>query len=356
MRFPFSFERTIGGAGTALGADVAPVDSTYLVHDNVYVTEIPADQFVSNAAISYKYDGVGPAPSLTASIYVYDGTSAKWFMVNTVAFGLENNDIKFEPIPNLIGALRTTAVDANSTSSSLEFALVVAAAGGEPNGTYTFYMGIDINPSAELATEATLAAISGKLSSPMPVVGSDLDGAVATFPPVLVGGVHRADPSADPVDDGNVGVILINDQRMPVVEDRAYDPVSDADKVIPVWSPPDGWVPEDLSSSLGADGTVTKYIVGLPWTRFSLQFIPAPAAAETIALTIAVSNEDTGDVATQTYTDITNKLVGAASITTEDVINPEFPVRALTWRFTFTVTGWTAGVSAWDAFLVKGEV
>lgn len=183
----------------------------------------------------------------------------------------------------------------------------------------------------------------------------DDDSPVGTTKPVVVGGVYYADPTADTLDDADAGYALLNNQRMQVVEDRVYDAPSDANRNIPVWSVPDGWAPVDLSSSLGADGTVTKYLVMLPANRVSLQFIPTKAAAETIALTLAVSNEDTGDVTTQTYTDVTTDLTGAASITAESVIEPELPISTITLRVQVTVSGWTAGTSAWDLFAVKGN-
>jgi hypothetical protein len=207
-----------------------------------------------------------------------------------------------------------------------------------------------------LGTVTNPIVVSGGGGAGLGVEGLvDDDAAVGATKPVVIGGVYYADPPANPLENGDAGYALLNNERMQVVEDHAYDPVSDANKNIPVWSVPDGWTSEDLSSSLGANGTVVKYVTGLPHKTFSLQFIPVAAVAETIAVTIAVSNEVTGDVMTQTYTDVTSDLTGSVSIAVEKVIDPELPVRAITWRFTFTVTGWSAGTSAWDAFLVKGN-
>jgi len=358
MRFPFKFDRTVGGAGTALGADVVPVDATYLTNDNVYITEVPAHRVINNAALGYKYDGVGPAPTLTATLHVYDGTSAQWFVLDTVTFDLEAGDIQFEPLPHLIGALRAVALDDSSTPTSLELALVVAAAGGEPAGTYSFYIGMDVNPSAEaivnispasgLATEVTLAAAAVSVASLDAKLAVDADGAAATTNPVVVAGQYLSDPSASLLADGAIGRVLIDDEHKLVTHDQAYNDVAAANQVLPVWSQLDGYAAAPLDSSLGANGTVTKYVRMGGYLRWSLLFASTKAAAEEIAVTVAYSNDDVEDATTAVFKDVTKECFNVSKIVDSSAwIAPDAPVACEWLRVQTTVTGWTAGTSSW---------
>jgi hypothetical protein len=182
----------------------------------------------------------------------------------------------------------------------------------------------------------------------------DDDAAVGTTKPLIAGGVYYSDPTADPIDDGDAGYILLNEQRMIVVSDRAFDPTSGANRNIPVWSPPDLWTPEDLSSSLGGDGTVTKYVVMEPNSRWSLQFIPNIVDGETQTLEIAQSNEDTGDVSTATYTDVGSVFFGApGSFTTEKWIEPVGGTACLILRVQVSVSNYSSGTPSWSVFAFK---
>lgn len=419
MRFAFQFNRRVGaGTDPVLGTDTAPTTSADLSGTNVFKTKIAATSMSQRIAIGYQYTGAGSAPALVVQGYIYDGTSETWFTIASLGITVQAGDIAFLPLVHLIDTPQVAGGDPYvSKLDTIEFALVVAVAGGEPDGAYKFFVSSDISAVDDeivvgtvVATEAKqddiitalglvdvagatapgsvptadpldLGAVvqnadpgpytdgrirrlrlddQGRLITTDPnasshVDGVDADDAVVTGNPVLIGGQHRSDPAADTVDNLDVGNALINKQRMLVTEDRAYDSPTDAVRSVPVHSVPDGWVPEDMSSSLGADGTVTKYLVMLPHDRFCLQFIPLPAAAEVITLTVSISNEVTGDVTTQTYTAATVKLFAVASFIAEAIIQPVNPLHVLTVRIQVTVSGWSAGTSAWDLFAVKGN-
>ena len=186
------------------------------------------------------------------------------------------------------------------------------------------------------------------------VEGPDADDTPVTGQPVQVGGVYYADPTADPIDDGDVGYLLINELRMLITESRTYDPPSDADKNIPVWNETDLWTPEDLSGTAGADGTTSYYVALEENSRYSLQYVPAPANDELITVTLHQSNEDDPDITARTYTDITQTFWGVLGFTEESWVETESPTRAKSMRVDVTVSGWTAGTTVWTLYLVKG--
>lgn len=185
--------------------------------------------------------------------------------------------------------------------------------------------------------------------------GADADHAAVTSNPVLVGGVHQADPTASPLHSGDVGQLLINELRMLIQESRTFDASSDADKTIPVWNPTDLWTPEDLSGTRGSDGTTSYYVALEENRKWSLQFIPTEAAAEVITVTVWQSNEDLADITARTYTNVTQTFFGTTGFVDETWIEPEHITQAKSLRFDVTVTGWTAGTSAWDGFFMKGS-
>lgn len=173
------------------------------------------------------------------------------------------------------------------------------------------------------------------------------DAAVGATKPVVIGGVYYTDPTSNPIDDGDAGFLLLNEQRMAIVEDRAYDAPTAADRNVPVWNLGDRGTPETLDSTLGADGTVSKYVAMRGKLRWSLHFVPTAAAAEVIALTVLQSNDDVDDPTTATYIDVTNEFFGVGSFTAAAWIEPEFPTKCVWLKVLVTVTGWTAGTSAW---------
>lgn len=147
MRFPFKFSRRVGGSDPipVLGTDSAPTGSASLAGTNVFKEKLPAGAPVKRVALGYAYTGAGVPLALTAKVYLYDGTSEAWFTTDANAVTLKPGDLTFVSVPQRIGKPQVTGGDAYaSTSSSLEVALVVSAAGGDPDGTYSFLMGLDL--------------------------------------------------------------------------------------------------------------------------------------------------------------------------------------------------------------------
>jgi len=139
-----------------------------------------------------------------------------------------------------------------------------------------------------------------------------------------------------------------------IVESKAYDEPSDADRVIPVWSPPDLWIPEEFTGSASGNGTTTYYIVLAPSSRWSLGYVPVPTGGgDVITLTVGVSNQDTGDATTATYIDVTNQFFGTAGFTAAAHVEPECPTSVLFLRFQVTVTGYVAGTPTWALYFMK---
>ena len=179
------------------------------------------------------------------------------------------------------------------------------------------------------------------------IAGGDADDAAATAKPVLVGGKYILDPTVDTLDDGDAGYALLNLLRMQIVEDRVYDAPTDANKNVPVWSQADRWATAALGDSLGADGTVTKYVSMSGYLRWSIQYAITHAAAEVATLTVAQSNDEVDDPTTATYQDVTNTFFGVAGYTTASWIEPENPTACVWLRVQVTVTAWTAGTVSW---------
>jgi hypothetical protein len=83
---------------------------------------------------------------LAATGYVFDGTTETWLTVESLATTVKPGDIGFFSVPHLITEPQVAGGDPyQSTVESLEFALVVTPGGGEPDGTYTFLVGVDVS-------------------------------------------------------------------------------------------------------------------------------------------------------------------------------------------------------------------
>lgn len=159
MRFPFTFARRVGaGVVPVLGADVAPVTAADLAGTNVFRTKISASAPAQRIAVGYQYTGAGVPLSLAATGYVFDGTSETWLTVESLATTIKPGDIGFFSVPHLITEPQVAGGDPyQSTVESLEFALVVAPAGGDPAGLYTFLVGVDVS---EVEDEQAAGAVN----------------------------------------------------------------------------------------------------------------------------------------------------------------------------------------------------
>jgi hypothetical protein len=186
------------------------------------------------------------------------------------------------------------------------------------------------------------------------VQGKDLDDAAVTAKPLVAGGVYYSDPTANPIDDGDAGYMLLTPERRPWVEDRVYDGSTDANKNVPVWSDVDLFSPETITGTASGNGTTSYYVILSSFSRWSIQFIPVVAAAETITLRVFQSNHDVDDPTTATFQDVTNTFFGVLGFTASQWIEVANATRAKFLRIDVIVSGYTAGTPAWTIHLGKG--
>ena len=165
------------------------------------------------------------------------------------------------------------------------------------------------NSSQILQVDASSEIINGEVQG---VIGDDTD--ASTTNPVLVGGVYLADPTADTIDDEDVGNILLNNQRMPITESRAYDAPTDANRNIPVFIPQDRYNFADLSGSQAdSDATISYYVSMESSSFFSIQYIESASSDGYQELKIYATNEDNSDLTSLTYTSVCNDYFAAQS-------------------------------------------
>lgn len=408
MRLDYSFTRT----NAEIGGDAVPTDDTYLTNDNVFFAPQYGVASEPIASMVFAYDGPAGGPDLAASFYMWDEESGQWYLFgdDTISLG----EVHYIPLPNIIDRKESRQ------DSRIAVAIVITSADPVPAGDYEFSFASSTGAvmsfasviAALAAIQALVTSIDSKIENPMPVEGAtavgdvpvsdpldlgavvldadpapytdgdiqrlrlddlgrlivtdpsaspqiqgiDADDDPVTVNPVVVGGVYYADPSADPIDDGDVGYFLLNDERMQVFEDRAYDSASDANKNLPVWNPTDLWSPEDLSGSATADGTESYYVALEENSRWSLQYIPSNPDGSTSTLEVFQSNEDDPDITARTYTEVTSTFFGTGGFTSETWIEIELPTRALSLRVDVTVSGYTGapGDPEWSLWLVKG--
>jgi len=308
---------------------------------------VPAGDYLFTMASSTESSSLGVITALAAIeallIAIEADTTAIEADTSSIAASATSIDGKIEnPMP-VEGA---TAVGDVPTSDPLDLGAVVLDA--DPAA----YVDGDIQ---RLRLDSFGRLIVTDPSASPQIQGIDADYDPVTVNPVVMGGVYYADPTADTIDDGDVGYTLLNELRMLVVEDRAYDAASDANRVIPVWNPTDLWTPEDLSGTATADGTTSYYVSLEENSRWSLQFIPHEDATEVITLEVYQSNENDPDITARTYTEVTDTFFGAGGFTAENWIEIENPTRALSMRVDVSVDGWVGpGASEWDLWLVKG--
>jgi len=138
----------------------------------------------------------------------------------------------------------------------------------------------------------------------------DDDDPVGGTLPVIIGGVYIDDYEADTLDDGDAGYALLNALRMLIVQSRSYDPVTDADKVVPVVQSFDNNEPFDFSQAVATDALVSHYFSADTFPYWSLILSTATAGA-TISVKIYASNETTQpNLSLRNHVEITSDLYG----------------------------------------------
>ena len=182
------------------------------------------------------------------------------------------------------------------------------------------------------------------------VQGTTADGAAFTDNPVGVGGVYLDDPTASTLADGEIGNVLVNDQRMQITEDRVYDAPTDANKTVPVFIPQDRYDTFDLSGTRATSDATFSYYVSLQgYNGFSLQYIPSGDGYKT--LTVYASNENVDDPTSATYTDVTLDFFGQTSFITENWLERDTNCTLVWLKIQVAATSLGVGLTAaWDLF------
>lgn len=223
MRFGKHFSRRVGaGTSPVLGSDAVPAaPPSDKSNDNQLswrannVNGFP----IQRVAVGYRCTVAGS--SLVATLYVYDEDSFAWFLASTGLLTL--GTVTYLDVPVLSDSV------ANS-SGGLEMCLVVAAAGGDLDGTYTFSIGADLSNDGSSIVS----------SNPAPVKSPD-HSTDATFTlPVWVGTIASGPVALDQAPSPLVqnGAAFDNatwtKTRSSIVANAAVDPLgtSLADRLI----------------------------------------------------------------------------------------------------------------------------
>jgi hypothetical protein len=166
MRFPKTFTRTVNVVGgTVLGSDSAPTGQPQSI--------LPPNNCQFSAALCnvngfpiqrvvVGYHGPAGAQPLSAALWCWDDETAIWYQVGSAKL-LQPEQLTWFDQPT-IGAMgpRGQADQSGQVQmfnpGSLDLCLVVSAAGGDPDGTYTFALGMDLSNALgdNVAVSATI--------------------------------------------------------------------------------------------------------------------------------------------------------------------------------------------------------
>jgi len=170
VRFGKAFKRTVGGAGTVLGSDSTPTGKPAdKNNDNQLSWKLNSINGypVERVAVGYGCTAAGSA--LSATLWIYDDTSDAWYQASTATLTL--NHVTYFDQPTLSDSA------GGITAGCLDVCLVVAAAGGDAAGTYTFTIGMDLSSDG-----SSIAAGAGNATAANQVLGnaslSSIDGKI----------------------------------------------------------------------------------------------------------------------------------------------------------------------------------
>jgi hypothetical protein len=162
MRFQQSFSRIVNaGGGTTLGTDTVPTTPPSATADNIIgaslknIDGFPVQRFV----VTYK--GPTNAQPLPAQLWMWEDSTAAWYRCGGTQM-LSPGEVSWFDQP----ALGRMSANQEYNPGSLSLCLIVlkpAVATADPDGTYTFAMGVDISNSFETvlaAPGATLAEVT----------------------------------------------------------------------------------------------------------------------------------------------------------------------------------------------------
>lgn len=140
MRFHKKFARRVGAVSSdpVLGSDSAPTGAEDITKDNGIGCRM-RDHVgfpLRRIAIAYGYDGAGAPLDLGASLFYFDDLTARWFLASTAT--LAPGEVNYIDAPAVMPALDSAIPGHAGAHVGLDAVLVVSAAGGDPDGVYTF--------------------------------------------------------------------------------------------------------------------------------------------------------------------------------------------------------------------------
>lgn len=148
MRMPKTFTRIVAAMGTTLGTDGAPgtpPTGQPGTQDNLLVQASLSDQGWPAHRIAVSYKGPVGALTLVGQIWLFDRQTQAWYEVGAPT-NMVPNRLTYFDVVGLVSRRPTSAdgLSIDASQGNIEALLVVQAAGGDPNGTYTFAMGADL--------------------------------------------------------------------------------------------------------------------------------------------------------------------------------------------------------------------
>lgn len=169
MRFVQKFSRFKTDPGTALGSDTVPNGTNGAVgtppagQDKVLSARVFADNgnAIRRVVVAYNYIGAGAASPLTSYLYAWDGTSQRWYLLDTRT--LTAGQIQYFQAAALVEQAVTNNTLSSPTQGTLDVMLIVDDTGGlAPVGEHVFTMSADTASSPVGGpTDEIVAAGSG---------------------------------------------------------------------------------------------------------------------------------------------------------------------------------------------------
>jgi hypothetical protein len=157
MRFQKSFTRVVAAAGTTtLGTDTVPTGRPLASLDYYLSGQLKNIDGFPVQRVCCAYHGPTNAKALSAQLWLWDELTQNWYKSGQ-AVTMQPEAIAWFDQPSL-QRLGAGAENASQNPGSLDICLIVSAAGSDPDGTYSFALGLDVsnNGASELPITATI--------------------------------------------------------------------------------------------------------------------------------------------------------------------------------------------------------
>jgi hypothetical protein len=155
MRFPKSFSRRKGGAGSVpvLGTDAAPTITppSEVASDNVMTCKIRDINGwpVQRVGVCWSSPDAVTPTALNMDLYFWEDTTTHWYKINDTPLSVKPAQLFFFDTvtisePTVRSKDMLSAIGASSQAGAMEVMLVVTDPGAQVNGTYNIAMGPDL--------------------------------------------------------------------------------------------------------------------------------------------------------------------------------------------------------------------